>query len=57
MLKVVKFGGSSVAGAEQFEKVNYDGWVTAEMLPPYTHYPEAIIYNTSNAMDKILRRK
>lgn len=42
---------------EQFAKVNYDGWVTAEMLPPYTHYPETIIYNTSNAMDKILRRK
>lgn len=41
----------------QFAKVNYDGWVTAEMLPPYTHYPETIIYNTSNAMDKILRRK
>ena len=41
----------------QFEKVNYNGWVTAEMLPPYTHYPETIIYNTSNAMDKILRRK
>ena len=41
----------------QFDKVNYDGWVTAEMLPPYTHYPETIIYNTSNAMDKILGRK
>lgn len=41
----------------QFEKVNYDGWVTAEMLPPYTHYPETIVYNTSNAMDKILGRK
>ena len=41
----------------QFEKVGYDGWATAEMLPPYTHYPETIIYNTSNAMDKILRRK
>lgn len=41
----------------QFEKVGYDGWVTAEMIPPYTHYPETIIYNTSNAMDKILGRK
>ena len=41
----------------QFENVQYDGWVTAEMLPPYTHYPETIIYNTSNAMDKILGRK
>ena len=40
---------------EQLKEVNYDGWVTAEMLPPYTHYPETIIYNTSNSMDKILR--
>ncbi len=41
----------------QFEKIGYDGWVTAEMIPPYTHYPETIIYNTSNAMDSILGRK
>ena len=42
---------------KQLENAEYDGWVTAEMLPPYTHYPETIIYNTSNSMDKILRRK
>lgn len=42
---------------EQLVKVGYDDWVTAEMLPPYTHYPETIIYNTSNAMDKIIGRK
>lgn len=42
---------------EQLKTVDYDGWVTAEMLPPYTHYPETIVYNTSNAMDKILGRK
>lgn len=42
---------------DQLKKVNYDGWVTAEMLPPYTHYPETIIYNTSNAMDQIIGRK
>ena len=38
-------------------EVGYDGWVTAEMIPNYTYYPETIIYNTSNAMDKILGRK
>ena len=37
--------------------VGYDGWVTAEMIPNYKYYTEAIIYNTSNAMDKILGRK
>lgn len=41
----------------QLEKIGYDDWTTAEMLPPYTHYPETILYNTSNAMDKILGRK
>jgi len=42
---------------QKLDDIGYDNWVTAEMLPPYTHYPETIIYNTSNAMDKILRRK
>ncbi len=42
---------------EQFKKIGYDGWVSAEMLPPYTHYPEAIVYNTSKAMDYIIGRK
>ena len=41
---------------EELEKIGYDGWVTAEMIPSYNHYPDTIIYNTSNAMDKILGR-
>ena len=39
------------------EEVGYNDWVSAEMIPNYKYYTEAIIYNTSNAMDKILRRK
>ena len=39
------------------DEIGYDGWVSAEMIPGYKNYPETIIYNTSNAMDKILRRK
>ncbi len=39
------------------DEIGYEGWVTAEMLPPYAQYPETIVYNTSNAMDKILGRK
>lgn len=39
------------------DKIGYDNWVTAEMLPPYAQYPETILYNTSNAMDKIIGRK
>lgn len=42
---------------EAFKAIGYDGWVTAEMIPPYNHYSETIIYNTSNAMDRILGRK
>ncbi len=42
---------------QAFKEVGYDGWVTAEMIPNYNTYNEALIYNTSNAMDKILGRK
>jgi len=39
------------------DEIGYDGWVSAEMIPNYKHHTEAIIYNTSFAMDKILGRK
>ena len=39
------------------QEIGYDGWVSAEMIPGYRHYPETLIYNTSNSMDQILRRK
>ncbi len=42
---------------ESLKKVGYDGWVSAEMIPNYKYYTETIIYNTSNAMDRILGRK
>lgn len=38
------------------EEIGYNDWVSAEMIPSYTHYSETIIYNTSRSMDKILRR-
>ena len=38
-------------------EIGYDGWVSAEMIPNYKYYSDTIIYNTSNSMDKILRRK
>ena len=34
--------------------VGYKSYCTAEMIPPYTHYPLVRIKNTSNAMDAIL---
>ncbi|HEY8443375.1 MAG TPA: sugar phosphate isomerase/epimerase family protein [Clostridia bacterium] len=39
---------------EAFKQIGYDGWATAEMIPPYKHHSEAIIFNTSYSMDKIL---
>lgn len=38
------------------EATGYDNYVTAEMIPPYTHYTEQIIFNSSQAMDAILGR-
>ena len=38
------------------DEIGYDDWVSAEMIPGYKHYPETLIYNTSKAMDQILRR-
>lgn len=40
-----------------FADIGYDGWCSAEMLPPYTHYSDQILYNTSNAMDRIFGGK
>ena len=42
---------------QAFSDVGYDGWVSAEMIPNYKYHTEAIIYNTSTAMDYILGRK
>jgi L-ribulose-5-phosphate 3-epimerase len=33
--------------------VGYDGWATAEMVPPYQHAPDQLVYATSGAMDYI----
>lgn len=44
----------AVVGA--LEAIGYNNYVTAEMIPGYTYYGEHIIYNTSRAMDAILRK-
>jgi len=36
-------------------EIGYNGFVTAEMIPPYTHYPEVLIENTARALRAILR--
>ncbi|MGM8212232.1 sugar phosphate isomerase/epimerase family protein [Virgibacillus sp. W0430] len=40
----------------ELEKINYTGWVNAEMTPSYKQYTDQIVYNTSASMDRILKR-
>jgi hexulose-6-phosphate isomerase len=40
-----------------FDKVGYRGYLTFEYFHPYPHYPEALIYQTSDSLDRILGRK
>jgi len=42
---------------EAFGEIGYDGPVTAEMMPPYAHYPERLLEATSRSMDAILGRR
>jgi L-ribulose-5-phosphate 3-epimerase len=42
---------------EAFEKIGYRGYLTFEYFHPFPHYPEALIYQTSDALDRILGRK
>ncbi|RKY67851.1 MAG: sugar phosphate isomerase/epimerase, partial [Candidatus Latescibacterota bacterium] len=37
-------------------RIGYNSYATAEMIPPYTHHPEALVCNTSRSMDYILKR-
>jgi hexulose-6-phosphate isomerase len=42
---------------EALDKTGYKGYVTFEYFHPFPHYPEALIYQTSDALDRILGRK
>ena len=45
------------AVTEALDKVGYRGFLTFEYFHPYPHYPEALIWQTSDSMDRILGRK
>jgi L-ribulose-5-phosphate 3-epimerase len=38
---------------QALEAVPYDGWITAEILPPYLYHGERLIYDTGAAIDAI----
>ena len=42
---------------EAFARVGYKGYLTFEYFHPFAHYPEALIWQTSDALDRILGRK
>jgi hexulose-6-phosphate isomerase len=42
---------------EALDASGYRGYLTFEYFHPFAHYPEALIYHTSDALDRILGRK
>jgi L-ribulose-5-phosphate 3-epimerase len=45
------------AVVEAFDNTDYRGYLTFEYFHPYPHYPEALIYQTSDSLDRMLGRK
>lgn len=40
----------------ELDTIDYDGYVTFEYFHPYPHYPEALIHQTSDSLDRMLGR-
>ena len=40
-----------------FFETGYDGYLTFEYFHPYQHWPEALVYQTSDSLDRMLGRK
>jgi hexulose-6-phosphate isomerase len=45
------------AVVQSFDDVGYRGYLTFEYFHPYQHYPEALVYHTSDALDRMLGKK
>ena len=41
---------------EALDQAGYEGYLTFEYFHPYLHYPEALIYQTSDSLDRLLGR-
>jgi L-ribulose-5-phosphate 3-epimerase len=41
---------------EALDGIGYDGYLTFEYFHPFAHYPEALIYQTSDSLDRLLGR-
>lgn len=42
---------------DAFAEVGYTGYVTFEYFHPYEHFPEALVFQTSDSLDRMLGRK
>jgi hexulose-6-phosphate isomerase len=42
---------------DALDQTSYRGYCTFEYFHPYAHYPEALIYQTSDSLDRMLGRK
>lgn len=42
---------------EALDQIGYRGYLTFEYFHPYPHYPEALIYQTSDSLNRMLGRK
>lgn len=42
---------------EAFDQVGYRGYLTFEYFNPFPHWPESLVYQTSDALDRMLGRK
>lgn len=42
---------------DAFESIDYTDYLTFEYFHPYSHHPEALIYQTSDSLDRMLGRK
>jgi L-ribulose-5-phosphate 3-epimerase len=41
---------------EALDKIGYRDYLTFEYFHPYLHYPEALVYQTADALDRMLGR-
>jgi len=42
---------------EAFHQTGYQGYLTFEYFHPYPHFPEALIYQTGDSLDRMLGKK
>ncbi|MBX9623616.1 MAG: sugar phosphate isomerase/epimerase [Gemmataceae bacterium] len=42
---------------EAFARTGYEGYLTFEYFHPYPHYPEALVYQTGDSLDRMLGRR